>query len=149
MVRGAFMEDWSVADRLRASAYAAARVRSRSGPGTASGLTRGAGLQPECHPVSLCDRHDLRRFPEFGGQLWARRSLEPACRMVVISAPKYVFQHHSEPEYSLWSVLPLAASGFLPLVIGTPDRILRFLPWLFGGIWLFTARSLDSDPLPE
>jgi hypothetical protein len=75
--------------------------------------------------------------------------------MVVISGLIYVFQHDSEHEYSLWSVLPLAASGFLPFVIGTPDRILRFLPWLFGGIWLLVrgawtlTRYLHRHPRPQ
>jgi len=75
--------------------------------------------------------------------------------MVVISGLIYVLQHGSEHEYSLWSVLPLAASGFLPFVIGTPDRILRFLPWLFGGIWLLLrgawtlTRYLHLHPRPR
>jgi len=75
--------------------------------------------------------------------------------MVVISGLLYVFQHDSEHEYSLWSLLPLAASGFLPWVIGTPDRALRFLPWLFGGIWLLLrgvwtlTRYLHRHPRPQ
>jgi len=49
-------------------------------------------------------------------------------------------------------LFPCPPSGFLPLVIGTPDRILRFLPWLFGGIWLLLrgawtlTRYLNDHP---
>jgi hypothetical protein len=75
--------------------------------------------------------------------------------MVVISALLYVFFHDSEHAYSLWSILPLAASGFLPLVIGAPDRIGPFLPWLLCGIWLLLrgawtlTRYLHQHPRPQ
>lgn len=75
--------------------------------------------------------------------------------MVVISVLVYVLHRDSEHAYSPWSVLPLAASGFLPLITGAPGRIRPFLPCLFGGVWLLLhgtwalSRYLHDHPRPQ
>jgi hypothetical protein len=75
--------------------------------------------------------------------------------MGVISVLVYLLHRDSEPAYSFWSVLPLAVSGFLPLVIGTPERIRPLLPSLFGGTWLLgrgawaLSRYLHDHPRPQ
>ncbi len=74
--------------------------------------------------------------------------------MIVVSALIYLLNRESEHSYSFWSVLLLALSGFFPLVIGVPDRSRVFLPFMLGGVWLFTRglwtfiRYLRQNPYP-
>jgi len=90
---------------------------------------------------------------------WAVKFLDGAWSlpavMVVISFAIYALTHDSTHEISLWSVLPLAALGFLPLLIGTGERIRPLLPCLFGGIWLLLRGAwtltgyLHDHPRPQ
>jgi len=125
-------------------------------PEVIQGLKLNTVLPAAGRNVSTFPMRLITLFVSFGSPLVSllggRWSLPVA--MIAIAALFYLTNPEEEPRYSLWSLLPLALSGFVPSIIGLPEAGRLFFPGMLGGLWLLVrgtwklVRYLHQNPYP-